>query len=173
VLDRIVSGGQTGADRAALDAAIALGIACGGWVPLGRVAEDGQIPPQYHDLTEAPSAEPAVRTELNVRDSDATLVISRGEPAGGSALTLAAAARLRRPALHIDLAQIAMPAATRRLAGWLREVQPHTLNVAGPRASEDPVIYEMARTLLTAALAQAAGLSDGDHVDYDDRGRTE
>jgi hypothetical protein len=78
MIKKIVSGGQTGADRGALDAALECGIETGGWVPKGRLAEDGVIPEKYMGLKEAPSKEPAVRTTLNVRDSDATLIVSRG-----------------------------------------------------------------------------------------------
>ena len=87
---QIVSGGQTGADRAALDIALELGFESGGWVPLGRQAEDGKIPDRYPNLRETDSPLPAVRTELNVRDSDATLIVSHGTLVGGTALTRAA-----------------------------------------------------------------------------------
>ena len=90
----IVSGGQTGVDRAAWAAAIELGLPIGGWVPKGRLAEDGEIPARYAGLREAESAEPAVRTALNVRDSDATLIFSHGPLTGGSRLTFDTAARL-------------------------------------------------------------------------------
>ena len=152
-LRRIVSGGQTGADRAALDAALACGIEIGGWVPRGRLAEDGAIPPRYAALREAESADPALRTVRNVRDSDATLVVSRGPLAGGSRLTLDEAIRLGRPVLHVDLARESSERATRRVRDWLAAVDPAVLNVAGPRASEDPGIAERVSSLLLAALA--------------------
>ena len=88
MLEKIVSGGQTGADRAALDFARANGLGIGGWVPRGRLAEDGLIPEDYLGLLEADSTDPAVRTALNVRDSDATLILSHGPLTGGSLLTL-------------------------------------------------------------------------------------
>lgn len=121
-------------------------------MPRGRLAEDGAIPAAYPNLVETESAEPRVRTELNVRDSDATVVLTRGAPIGGSAVTLEVAARLDKPALHLDLDVTPPPLASRRLAEWLADVGPRTLNVGGPRASEDPEIYELTRAVLSAAL---------------------
>src|ERR1700752_4414819 len=145
MIRRIVSGGQTGADRGALDVALLAGLECGGWVPKGRLAEDGPIAAAYPNLVEADSVEPRVRTELNVRDSDATVVLTQGAPTGGSAVTLEAPARLGKPALHLDLDVTPPPLASRRLAAWLDNVNPHTLNVAGSRSSEDANIYDLTR----------------------------
>src|SRR3990172_585133 len=103
-LARIISGGQTGADRAAWDVALERGLRIGGWVPRGRLAEDGPIPARYTGLVETDSAALAVRTVRNVRDSDATLVVSHGPPSGGSRLALDEALRRRRTRLHLDLA---------------------------------------------------------------------
>lgn len=147
----IVSGGQTGADRAALDAAIEKDIAHGGWAPRGRWTEDGPLPFRYR-LQETASHEPAVRTEWNVRDADATLVVSHGPPIGGSALTLDFARKLRKPALHLDLNEQTIDETAARLRGWLQERRPAVLNVAGPRASEDGRIYEAVRELLRRVL---------------------
>jgi hypothetical protein len=149
---RIVSGGQTGADRAAWDAALERGLAIGGWVPAGRLAEDGPIPTRYGGLVEASSADPAVRTVLNVRDSDATLVVSSGPLHGGSLLTVQEAVRLGRPVLHLDLIELSHAAAVERLRSWLAAVAPACLNVAGPRASDDPAIAARLAALLRAAL---------------------
>jgi hypothetical protein len=148
----IVSGGQTGVDRAALDAAMELGFATGGWVPKGRLAEDGVIPARYANLREAASPDPAVRTALNVRDSDATLILSHGPLSGGSRLTLVEARRLRRPVLHVDLAGGSDGDAVAAILAWLSEVRPAVLNVAGPRASGDQTIAEHAAAVLRAAL---------------------
>jgi hypothetical protein len=152
VLEKIVSGGQTGADRAALDVALERGLRVGGWVPRGRLAEDGAIPARYPGLLETDSADPALRTALNVRDSDATLVVSHGGLTGGSLLAFEEALRLGRPALHLDLAAVSQSAAAARLRGWLGALVPRTLNVAGPRASEDPAIERAVAALLRAAL---------------------
>ena len=150
---RIVSGAQTGADRAALDAALELGLPCGGWVPRGRWAEDGPVSTDYPNLEETPSRKVSVRTEWNVRDSDATLIVSHGPLTGGSALTQDLARKWKRPALHLDLAALDPESARRRLCAWLDAIRPGTLNVAGPRASRDPEVYEATRALLRAALS--------------------
>lgn len=147
IVERIVSGGQTGADRAALDAAIALGIPHGGWAPLGREAEDGCLPSRYQ-LLEAPTAEPALRTELNVRDSDATLILAHGTLRGGSALTRRLARQYGKPCLAINLERDSGDAALEQIVRWLAEHQPRVLNVAGPRASGDPRIYGAVHGLL-------------------------
>src|ERR1700730_12095061 len=96
MIEKIISGGQTGVDRAALDVALTLGIACGGWCPRGRRAEDGQIPPEY-PLPETPTDESPRRTEWNVRDSDGTLILTRGAPDRGTALTAKLANRQAKP----------------------------------------------------------------------------
>ena len=101
---RIVSGGQTGADRAALDFAIENDIDYGGFVPRGRLAEDGEIPSRYAHLTEAATSDPAERTRLNVLSSDGTILITHGPPVGGSGQTKEFAHSLGKPLLHIDLA---------------------------------------------------------------------
>jgi hypothetical protein len=156
VLRRIVSGGQSGADRAALDVALAAGVEIGGWVPKGRLAEDGVIPDRYIGLREAGSANPAVRTALNVRDSDATLIVSHGALSGGSRLTLDEARRQGRPVLHVDLDDLPPVRAVERVREWLLAVRPSTLNVAGPRASKDPAIAAAVTSLLSALVGEAA-----------------
>ena len=134
MIKRIVSGGQTGVDRGALDAALAAGVDCGGWCPRGRRAEDGLIPALY-PMTEAPGARYIARTKLNVRDSDGTIVLAPGAPSGGTRATIEHASRLGRPCLVLDLASIddmeAVSAATR----WVETEEISVLNVAGPRAS--------------------------------------
>jgi hypothetical protein len=148
-LARIVSGGQTGVDRAALDVAIALGIPHGGWCPRGRRAEDGVIPAHYA-LRETESADYAVRTERNVVDSDGTLVLCGGTPAGGTLLTCELARRHGKPLLIVDLGQDPDPAAFRR---WLDTNAVRVLNVAGPRESQRPGIGAMAHIFLRTVLA--------------------
>lgn len=149
---RIVSGGQTGADRAALDAALELGLETGGWVPRGRLAEDGVISAHYPNLVEAASARPAVRTELNVRDSDATVILSHGAPAGGTALTERLARRYGRLLLLLDLGRLDEAEASATLRRWLERHRPLVVNVAGARQSEDGEIYAATRRVLVAAL---------------------
>ncbi|MEM1270754.1 MAG: putative molybdenum carrier protein [Bacteroidota bacterium] len=152
----IISGGQTGADRAALDAALSLGLEVAGWVPAGRWAEDGPIPMRYPSLYETVSADPAERTRLNVRDSDATLICSHGALVGGSLLTLKYACTLSRPVLHLDFSQLSKAEAVQQGRAWLHNVQPKRLNVAGPRASEAPRIYDAVFGLLSRLLVSDA-----------------
>lgn len=148
--ERIVSGGQTGVDRAALDVALTLGVPAGGWCPKGRRAEDGRIPDRY-PLSETPSPEYPQRTEWNVRDSDGTLILYRGALKGGSALTRDLAERYERPCLALDLGQSPEPDALRQ---FVQENRIRVLNLAGPRESEAPGIYDEAQKLLAAALSR-------------------
>jgi predicted Rossmann fold nucleotide-binding protein DprA/Smf involved in DNA uptake len=141
---RVVSGGQTGADRAALDWAIARGIAHGGWCPRGRRAEDGPIAARYR-LKETPSRDYQQRTRWNVRDSDGTLIVTRAKVlTGGSAYTARVAARLGQPCLHVHPGADD-PAAIRE---FLERHRIRTLNVAGPRASSDAEVYQYALGVL-------------------------
>jgi len=152
---RVVSGGQAGVDRGALDAARAWRIPIGGWIPAGRLAEDGQVPDDY-PLKESESADPAERTRLNVRDSDGTLIISHGPLSGGSQVTLDAAVALGRPCIHLDLDLQPMKTAVEAAASWLTINRISTLNVAGPRHSEDPTAYQASLIVTTALLARKA-----------------
>lgn len=147
----IVSGGQTGVDRTALDWAIGRGVPHGGWCPLGRRAEDGVIPDRYR-LRETPSAEYAERTEWNVRDSDATLIVSIGaDLEGGSRLTRSLAERLRKPCLHVARAS----ADAARVRDFCITHGVRVLNVAGPRASKEPGVPAFTRALLDAVFPSA------------------
>jgi hypothetical protein len=145
---KIISGGQTGVDRAALDAAIELGIPHGGWCPRGRLAEDGPISDQCR-LTETDSADYPARTERNVVESDATLILCRGRVAGGTELTLRLAEQHRRPRLVVDLDRAVDPVQVRE---WLDREQVAVLNVAGPRESQSPGIGSLAKEFLLQAL---------------------
>jgi hypothetical protein len=151
MIEKIISGGQTGADRAALDAAIEIDIPHGGWVPKGRLAEDGVIPPSYH-LSEMPTDIYVVRTEQNVEGSDGTLILSHGPLCGGSALTQELAEKHARPCLHIDLNRIPAFKAAAMIAAWVALHPVKTLNVAGPRAGNDPNIYQKTKDILIAAF---------------------
>jgi hypothetical protein len=144
----LVSGGQTGVDRAALDVAMERGMAAGGWCPAGRGAEDGPIAPGY-PLRETPSADPAQRTEWNVRDSHGTLLLVTDAASAGTELTREAAQRLGRPLHRFRLDEEPDVDHFRR---WLHAREIRILNVAGPRESESPGIYQSARECLRAVL---------------------
>jgi hypothetical protein len=144
VIKKIISGGQTGVDRAALDLAGDLGLEAGGWCPRGRRAEDGIIPDSY-PLKETPGRDYEQRSEWNVRDSDATLILTTGKPEGGTQFTIEAAQRMEKPFYVVDLL------APRNLAGlqyWAEYEKIQTLNVAGPRESRVPGIKAMAMEFL-------------------------
>ena len=151
MIEKIISGGQTGADRAALDAALELGIPHGGWIPKGRLAEDGAIPDKY-DLKEMPTDSYPERTEKNVLESDGTLILTHGLLTGGSALTRALADKHRRPCLNIDLNIIPAFKAATLITTWIELHRIKTLNVAGPRASNDPKIYKKTKDILESAF---------------------
>jgi predicted Rossmann fold nucleotide-binding protein DprA/Smf involved in DNA uptake len=145
----IRSGGQTGVDRAALDAALAAGFTVRGWCPKGRLAEDGLIPQEY-PLEETPTDEYAQRTRWNVRDSDATLIVASGPVAGGTACTIEVAGELGRPVRVVDPQR---PADIRQIAEWIDRLAVRDLNVAGPRESSSRGIYRQSRAFLDELLA--------------------
>ena len=150
MIQKIISGGQTGADRAGLDYALAAGIAHGGWCPHGRPAEDGDIPDCYL-LCETPSADPLQRTEWNVRDSDATVIFSIGHKLGGGSKRTAEFARqYRRPWLHLSRER-AGGMAGQLLAEFVTKQSIGILNIAGPRESEEPAVGNFVRECLAQA----------------------
>lgn len=153
-VQKIVSGGQTGVDRGALDAAIALGVEHGGWCPLGRLAEDGVISAVYR-LREADSADYPARTERNVADSDGTLILFRGRLFGGTDLTRRLAVKLGKPYLLVDVAEGPDPQAVGR---WLAENEIRVLNVAGPRESSCPGIGQVAFDFVRLLLSEPGPL---------------
>ncbi len=150
LLEKIISGGQTGVDRAALDVAMEFGIPCGGWCPQGRRAEDGRIPDSY-PLQEASSPDYPFRTRLNVEDSDGTLILSRGSPQGGTALTLKLATKLNKPFLLVDLDRETDPF---QVWQWIKINRVRVLNVAGPREGESAGIFEKASSFLREVLTR-------------------
>ncbi len=150
MLKKIISGGQTGVDRGALDAAIKLMIPHGGWIPLGRLTEEGPLPQKYK-LAETDNSSYADRTEKNVRDADGTLIISRGPLTGGSEYTREMAVRHNRPWLHIDLKLIPAFQAAKAINDWISKGGIEILNVAGPRASKDARIYQDTLNILESA----------------------
>ena len=140
ILSKIISGGQTGVDRATLDVALELGLPCGGWCPKGRKAEDGPIDPRY-PLKETGSPNYPLRTEKNIRESDGTLVLTKGPVNGGTAFTVRLAIEYEKPHLIIDLDNKIDPRIVRE---WGEKNQINTLNVAGPRESKLPGIHDQA-----------------------------
>ncbi len=149
-LQRIVSGGQSGVDRAALDVAMYLDIPHGGWCPLFRRAEDGPIPDHYN-LAETKSPGYAERTRKNVIDSDGTLILYAGQISGGTALTVTLARKYHRPLLLVDLEKEACDSGAVR--SWIIDKNIQVLNVAGPRESTVPGIAQQAEQFLHGVLA--------------------
>jgi hypothetical protein len=141
MIKKIISGGQTGADRAALDVAIYFKIPHGGWIPKGRKTEDGPLSEKYQ-LQEMSTGSYPKRTEQNVIDSDGTVILSHGPLKGGSKLTQKLAHQHNKPCLHIDLNEIPDFNAVFLVRKWMYKNDVEVLNVAGSRASKDPEIYK-------------------------------
>lgn len=152
-IEKLVSGGQTGVDLAALDVALELGILCGGWCPKGRWSEAGTIAATY-PLKETPSEDVAQRTEWNARDSDGTLVILEGEPVGGTLLTVEMAALYKKPYLVVDV--LRQEGARAVVRAWIAKNNIRVLNVAGPRESTTPGINQKTKALLRRVLGTEA-----------------
>ena len=165
MITKIISGGQTGADRGGLDAAIHYSLPHGGWCPKGRKAEDGIIPAQYH-LKEMASPEYLPRTKANVFDSDATVIFTYGPPIGGSLKTITYAHHLEKPYHEVDLSRTT-PKTIREIMMWLagdEELNDYdeyvvcppplecVLNVAGSRESQAPGIQEAVFHLMVDLL---------------------
>jgi hypothetical protein len=151
MLSKIISGGQTGVDRGALDAALEASFPCGGWCPRGRRAEDGRIPDRY-PMDEMPVPDYPSRTRRNVLDSDATLIVLFGAPSGGTLETLRVAERHGKPVLTLDAAAKPVKSAAVEAAAFIDQNAIGTLNVAGPRESTQPGAAVYARALVSAVL---------------------
>ena len=150
MLTKIISGGQTGVDRAALDAAIEAEIPIGGWCPKGRLAEDGTIPAAY-PLKESLTNDYAERTEWNARDADGTLVLTFGEPEGGTAYTIRMAQKHGRPCCVVDLEK-AMDASV--VIDWIDENAISVMNVGGPRGSKGLDVYPLALDFMRGIISR-------------------
>ncbi len=150
MIKKIVSGGQTGVDRAALDVALERGIACGGWCPAGRHADDGVIPERY-PLQETVEMDHTIRTEHNVRDSDGTLMLYRGTLQGGTAYAVLMARHLGRPVLACNLDEAFDSDA---VIAWIRNNHIRVLHVGGQRESSCPGIYQAAKRSLESLLTR-------------------
>lgn len=160
VFTTIVAGGQTGAERAALDAALELGLGCGGWCPQGRVSEEGSIPERY-PLQEQESASFIARIDANVKDSDGTLVFAFGDRSGGVDLTIKAARKRKKPHFVFDLQEDPSNAGLDSVWDWGREKKVSVLNVTGPREGQIPGCYAVVKDLLQTLLAMGQEAKDG------------
>lgn len=165
---KIISGGQTGADRAGLDVALECGLEIGGWVPRGRRAEDGRVPEKYAGMTESLSDSYEDRTRMNVGDSDATVIFTFGPPSGGSAYTQLCAASLGKPVLILDLEKSDPAEVVSDLRAWLSAIRPRILNVAGSRSSEAPRISWLTANILKRVLGESTAPANP-HRDATDR----
>jgi hypothetical protein len=151
MIKKIISGGQTGADQAGLDAAISLGIPHGGWIPKGRKTEEGPLPAKYK-LKEMGTTSYPKRTEQNILDSEGTVIFTFGKLTGGSALTRKLSKTHGFPCLHVDLSKVTVGEGADLVRTWLENHNIKVLNVAGSRASKAPTIYDSTKQILKAAI---------------------
>ncbi len=147
-INKIISGGQTGADRAAFDFALENNFKISGFVPKNRLAEDGVISGKYPNLIETETENCAERTELNVKNSCATLILSHGKLTDGSLLTEEFAQKYEKPCLHVDFLESGFEQAVEKTKKWLESLDCENLNIAGSRHSEDSLIYEKTKLFL-------------------------
>ena len=148
MIDKIISGGQTGVDRAALDIAISEGIPCGGSCPAGRAADDGPIPDKY-PLLETADRDHMVRTENNVRDSDGSLLLYRDNLQGGTAYAVEMARQMGRPAMTVDVNN---PPPIADVVGWIQTNRLQVLHIGGQRENSSPGIYQQASAFIKSVL---------------------
>lgn len=151
LLKKIISGGQTGVDRGALDAALAVSFPCGGWCPAGRKAEDGPIPAKY-PVEELFGAGYEQRTRRNVLDSDGTLILYFEELSGRTLKTFRYCEHLRKPVLKVNVAETTVDQAATQVADFVRREQIGCLNVAGPRESRAPEVSQIANEIISLVL---------------------
>ncbi|MEG3641284.1 putative molybdenum carrier protein [Magnetococcus sp. PR-3] len=169
MLKKIISGGQTGVDRAALDAAIHQGLSCGGWIPANRRAEDGPLSSHYPMRPLAKGGYLA-RNRLNVQDSDATLIFTDGPVSGGTARTVEFAQRLNRPLLVVQIQSCLQdPDLISTLCQWITAHPIQTLNIAGPRESRQPGIYQKSFNCLIKLIEKLQDPHPLDQADPDNK----
>ena len=164
MINKVISGGQTGADRGGIVAAIQCGVSYGGWLPRGRMAEDGKVPAEYTAMVEMTRGGYPKRTEANVVDSDGTVVFSFGKLTGGSLLTRQLCKKHGRPFLYVDLGKETDPVLI--LSDWITEWDIEVLNVAGSRESKHPGIHDQVVKIVKAVLVGngRAGTGQDDNV---------
>ncbi len=153
-LEKIVTGGQTGVDRGAMEAALEAEFSCGGFCPEGRLAEDGIIPERY-PVRDLPGGGYAARSEANVKSADGVVVFTPGNPSGGTALTIEFARRHEKPCRVIDAATVESDEAAERVLDFLAENDVRVLDVAGPRASGWPGGEAYSRAVMTEVIRRA------------------
>ena len=151
MLRKIISGGQTGVEQAALDAAIKYNFSHGGWIQKGRKTEDGILPYEYK-LKELNSGAHPNYTEKNVINSDGTLIISHDKLKGGSVLPRRLAKKYNRQFLHINLDETPAFIAASKINNWIIEYDIEILNVTGSRAGKDPKIYEVVKYIIEGVI---------------------
>lgn len=152
---KIISGAQTGVDRAALDAAITLGVPCGGWVPAGRLDEDGIIPAHY-PVKELEKGGFKQRTLQNLMDADGTLILYFGDLEGGTEETVFRCIKLHRPYCLIDASEVSIDRAVAKVGAFARSKELRSLNVAGPRASKWLGGYSFAHAVVAGLIRSLA-----------------
>ncbi|NJN06080.1 MAG: hypothetical protein HC814_06560 [Rhodobacteraceae bacterium] len=158
VIQKIISGGQTGADQGALQAAIWMSIPHGGWCPKGRRSENGAIPDLYSNLKEHSSPDYPPRTLANVKDSDGTIIFTFGPPERGSALTIHLCKKEKKPWIHIDLLKLNSFQNALKVSRFIMENRIKVLNVAGNRESKSPGIHDKVRNILIRAMVIMSGV---------------
>lgn len=151
MIEKVISGGQTGADRGGLDAALEFEIPHGGWCPKGRIAEDGVIPPVYQ-LSETKSTAYPPRTKLNISSSDGTLIVTRGKYGRGTRLTISLCEEMSKPRVHIKFDKIDLDAAVQQVVAWVKTNNIKVLNVAGSRESSTPGLQEQTKYFVMLVL---------------------
>lgn len=174
MIKKIVSGGQTGVDQAALETALKLGLPYGGWCPKGRLAENGTIPPKY-SLTETESNDYSVRTKLNIRDSDGTLILTPRnieDITDGTLLTIQEVKEKKKPFLIINLSKNPDPE-IELIVQWSRKNNIKVLNIAGPRESQSPGINQLSLQFLEKALAALLSLNNDRSIHCDESNTTD
>lgn len=151
MIKMIISGGQTGADQAGLDAAILNRVKHSGWIPKGRITEAGKLPAKYN-LKEMSSTSYPKRTEKNILDFDGTIIFTYGKLTGGSALTLKYAKKHSKPCLTIDLNESSKHLAVNSIKSWIENEAIKIINIAGPRASKSLEIYDAVFNIVNKVL---------------------